>query len=39
MGKQFLYVFLAFVTMQTINAQTRGKLGYIDMEYILQKCS
>ncbi|MDD2673496.1 MAG: OmpH family outer membrane protein [Flavobacterium sp.] len=37
MGKQFLYVFLALIAMQTINAQTRGnKLGYIDMEYILQ---
>jgi Skp family chaperone for outer membrane proteins len=37
MRKQFLYVFLALIAMQTINAQTRGnKLGYIDMEYILQ---
>ena len=37
MRKQFLYVFLALIAMETINAQTRGnKLGYIDMEYILQ---
>lgn len=37
MRKQFLYVFLALIALQTINAQTRGnKLGYIDMEYILQ---
>ncbi|TDD78615.1 OmpH family outer membrane protein [Flavobacterium caseinilyticum] len=37
MRKQFLYLFLAVVATQTIIAQTRGtKLGYIDMEYILQ---
>lgn len=37
MRKQFLYLFLAVVATQTIEAQTRGtKLGYIDMEYILQ---
>ncbi|MFV8440931.1 OmpH family outer membrane protein [Flavobacterium sp. LB2P44] len=38
MRKQFLYLFLVvFSAIQTINAQTRGnKLGYIDMEYILQ---
>ncbi|MFV8365166.1 OmpH family outer membrane protein [Flavobacterium sp. XS1P27] len=37
MRKQFLYLCLALVVGQTINAQTRGtKLGYIDMEYILQ---
>ncbi|MDI6032065.1 OmpH family outer membrane protein [Flavobacterium sp. LB2P84] len=37
MRKQFLYLCLALVVAQTINAQTRGtKLGYIDMEYILQ---
>lgn len=37
MRKQFLYVFLALITIQLIDAQTRGnKLGYIDMEYILQ---
>nr|WP_315231369.1 OmpH family outer membrane protein [uncultured Flavobacterium sp.] len=37
MRKQFLYLFLALVVVQTAEAQTRGtKLGYIDMEYILQ---
>ena len=37
MRKQFLYLCLALVVAQTIDAQTRGtKLGYIDMEYILQ---
>nr|WP_315176939.1 OmpH family outer membrane protein [uncultured Flavobacterium sp.] len=37
MRKQFLYLFLALVVVQTADAQTRGtKLGYIDMEYILQ---
>ena len=37
MRKQFLYVFTALIAMQTIIAQTKGnKLGYIDMEYILQ---
>ncbi|MFV8268594.1 OmpH family outer membrane protein [Flavobacterium sp. GT2N3] len=37
MRKQFLYLFLALVVVQTIDAQTRGtKLGFIDMEYILQ---
>ena len=37
MRKQFLYLFLSLVIIQTINAQTRGtKVGYIDMEYILQ---
>jgi Skp family chaperone for outer membrane proteins len=37
MRKQFLYLFLILAVAQTINAQTRGtKLGYIDMEYILQ---
>ena len=37
MRKQFLYLFLAVVATQTSVAQTRGtKLGYIDMEYILQ---
>ena len=40
MRKQFLYLFLALVVVQTIDAQTRGtKLGYIDMEYILQNVS
>ena len=37
MRKQFLYIFLVLLVIQTIDAQTRGnKLGYIDMEYILQ---
>ena len=37
MKKQLLYVFLTLVTSATINAQARGtKLGYIDMEYILE---
>ena len=37
MRKQFLYLFLVLVVVQTADAQTRGtKLGYIDMEYILQ---
>jgi hypothetical protein len=37
MRKQFLYLFLLLVFMQAIGAQTRGtKLGFIDMEYILQ---
>lgn len=37
MRKQFLYLFLSLVIVQTINAQTKGtKVGYIDMEYILQ---
>ena len=37
MRKQFLYLFLSLVFVQAIGAQTRGtKLGFIDMEYILQ---
>lgn len=37
MRKHFLYLSLSLVIVQTINAQTRGtKVGYIDMEYILQ---
>lgn len=37
MRKQFLYVFLTLLAAQTISAQAKGtKLGYIDMEYILQ---
>ena len=37
MKKQFLLLFLTFVLAQTAFAQTRGtKIGYIDMEYILQ---
>ena len=40
MKKQFLYVFLALIITATINAQVKGtKLGYIDMEYILQNVS
>jgi Skp family chaperone for outer membrane proteins len=36
MRKQF-YIFLSLVFVQAIDAQTRGtKLGFIDMEYILQ---
>ena len=37
MRKQFLFLFLALIAANTIVAQTRGtKVGYIDMEYILQ---
>ena len=37
MRKQFLYIFLLLLVIQPIDAQTRGnKLGFIDMEYILQ---
>ena len=37
MRKHFLILFLALIVLNTINAQTRGtKVGYIDMEYILQ---
>src|SRR3970040_2301768 len=37
MRKQFLFIFLALVAANTVIAQTRGtKVGYIDMEYILQ---
>ena len=37
MKKQFLSVFLALITTAIINAQAKGtKLGYIDMEYILE---
>lgn len=37
MKKQFLFIFLTLITANTIHAQTRGtKIGYIDMEYILQ---
>jgi len=37
MRKEFLFIFLAFVVTNTIKAQTKGnKVGYIDMEYILQ---
>ncbi|MCL6461971.1 MAG: OmpH family outer membrane protein [Flavobacterium micromati] len=35
--KEILYLFLALFTTALCNAQTRGtKLGYIDMEYILE---
>jgi Skp family chaperone for outer membrane proteins len=37
MRKHFLFLFLALFAASTIEAQTRGnKVGYIDMEYILQ---
>jgi Skp family chaperone for outer membrane proteins len=37
MRKQFLFTFLALIVFNTIHSQTRGtKIGYIDMEYILQ---
>lgn len=37
MKKQFLILFLALIVSGTFQAQTRGtKVGYIDMEYILQ---
>lgn len=37
MRKQFLVPFLALIVISTVNGQTRGtKIGYIDMEYILQ---
>jgi Skp family chaperone for outer membrane proteins len=37
MRKQFLFIFLALIVINTFQAQTRGtKVGYIDMEYILQ---
>ena len=37
MRKQFLYLLLALFFAQTSDAQTRGtKIGFIDMEYILQ---
>lgn len=37
MRKQFLFLFLALIAANTVVAQTRGtKVGYIDMEYILQ---
>ncbi|TDE05279.1 OmpH family outer membrane protein [Flavobacterium sandaracinum] len=37
MTKQFLCLFLALIAVQTMKGQVRGnKLGYIDMEYILQ---
>jgi Skp family chaperone for outer membrane proteins len=37
MRKQFSFLIIALIVANTINAQTRGtKIGYIDMEYILQ---
>ena len=37
MRKEFLFIFLTLFLANTIQAQTRGtKVGYIDMEYILQ---
>lgn len=37
MRKEFLFIILATIVTTTINAQTKGnKVGYIDMEYILQ---
>ncbi|MFV8373743.1 OmpH family outer membrane protein [Flavobacterium sp. LB1P62] len=37
MRKQFLFIFLALTVVNSVHAQTKGtKVGYIDMEYILQ---
>lgn len=37
MRKHFLFIFLALIVANAFQAQTRGtKLGFIDMEYILQ---
>ncbi|WP_370511557.1 OmpH family outer membrane protein [Flavobacterium sp. ZT3R18] len=37
MRKQFLFIILLLIVTTTIGAQTKGnKVGYIDMEYILQ---
>ena len=37
MRKDFLYIFIVLILTHTLQAQTRGtKVGYIDMEYILQ---
>ncbi len=37
MRKEFLFIILSAIVSTAINAQTRGnKVGYIDMEYILQ---
>lgn len=37
MRKEFLFIFLALILANTVQAQTKGtKVGYIDMEYILQ---
>lgn len=40
MRKQFLFMFLALIVASTSNAQTRTtRIGYIDMEYILENVS
>jgi len=40
MRKQYLFIFLALIASNTFQAQTRGtKVGFIDMEYILQNVS
>ncbi|KIQ19149.1 membrane protein [Flavobacterium sp. MEB061] len=40
MRKQFLFIFLALVVASTSQAQTRTtRIGYIDMEYILENVS
>ena len=37
MRKEFLFIFLALIVVSTIQSQTKStKVGYIDMEYILQ---
>ena len=37
MRKHFLFIFMVLIVANTFQAQTRGtKVGYIDMEYILQ---
>jgi Skp family chaperone for outer membrane proteins len=36
MRKQFLYLFLSLVFVQAIGPNKSTKLGFIDMEYILQ---
>jgi Skp family chaperone for outer membrane proteins len=37
MRKEFLFIILSFFALTTIKSQTRGnKVGYIDMEYILE---
>lgn len=37
MRKEFLFLILSLIALKPINAQTKGnKVGYIDMEYILQ---
>ncbi|MDR6844120.1 OmpH family outer membrane protein [Flavobacterium granuli] len=37
MRKEFLFIILSLIVVTTVKAQTKGnKVGYIDMEYILQ---